>query len=234
MTLKEMIPVMQEAGKITRLIPVMRDAKKISEVIPDIPDIDKEILEKSNKKTFNRIKLSSVLFSILVLVILVFTIVNYSIIQERIDEGVAQQVNKYGYTFVFVAAFLVEILPQPFVSAIMPFTSGFILGLNFATLLIILLIGAISSNYVAYYLGIRYGKKISISLVGEENYLRSFDLFKKYGKAGITLFALTPLPYFPILGGIFKMNFYEFTIYAIIPRIFHFLIFSFIVLSLFG
>ena len=214
----------------------MPDVEKIVEVaekIPELPGVDKKVLQKADKETFNKIKNFSIFFGILILILLGFGIANYKDIQGAIGENLAQQVESYGYPTVFITAFLVELLPQPFVSSLVPFTSGLVFGLDFTTLLILLLIGALSSNYLAYYLGIRYGKRVSIRLVGEENYENSLTLFKKYGKLGISMFALTPLPYFPILGGIFKMNLWEFTVYAIIPRIFHFLIASYIIILLF-
>lgn len=40
----------------------------------------------------------------------------------------------------------------------------------------------------------------------------------------MAVLALTPIPYFPILGGLFKMKVSDFIIYGIIPRILNFFI----------
>ena len=84
-------------------------------------------------------------------------------------------------------------------------------------------------NFVAYFIGTGLSKKYGAELVGEESYEKNIELFRKYGRFGISILALTPLPYFPVLTGIFRMTFRNFLIFAIAPRIFHFLIFSYVI-----
>ena len=100
--------------------------------------------------------------------------------------------------------------------------------ISYKFLLIITITAVITASYFSYIIGIIYGKRITIKLIGEEKYDLSYEYSKKYGKLGIAILALTPLPYFPILAGLFKMNLKDFTIYAVISRIIHFLIFGWI------
>jgi len=107
------------------------------------------------------------------------------------------------------------------------------LNFNVITLFWLTIIGSILANYAAYYLGLSLESSAVKLFVKEENYDKSLSWFNKYGKKSFSLLALSPLPFFPILGGVFKMNFFEFTKYAIIPRIIHYLIFgSILILSL--
>ena len=108
--------------------------------------------------------------------------------------------------------------------------SSSIFGLDFFMLLGLTLIAVISSNYLGYFIGKKYSNNIKRYMINKNNYEKSLSWFNRFGNKTITLLALTPLPYFPILGGLFKMKLKEFTIFAIIPRIFHFLIFSLIIL----
>ncbi len=181
------------------------------------------------KSVIKWIKRGSFLFGLIILVLLIYSLLNYNTLQSQIEGSLKSSIDKYGYWVVFISAFLLEVIPQPFVSALVPFANGLLLGLDFKTLFFYMFIGAISSNFFGYYLGIKYGPRISIQIVGEENYEKGLSWFKKYGKIGISILALTPLPYFPILTGIFKMKFREFIAYAIIPRTFHLIIFSYLI-----
>jgi len=175
------------------------------------------------------LKITSFTLGLIVLFFFVYSLINFSLLQNQIEESLANQVETYGYLAVSVFAFILEITPQPFASALIPYSNGLILGLGFIPLLTITIISVISASLVAYAIGIKYGKTITIKLVGEENYEKSYETFKKYGKPGMALLALTPIPYFPILGGIFKMSLKEFLIFAVFPRIIHFLIFGWVI-----
>src|SRR3989344_4850903 len=83
--------------------------------------------------------------------------------------------------------------------------------------------------YFAYFFGRVYGEPIARYFVSEKNYLKTKQWFEKYGIKAFFVLALLPLPYFPIMAGIFNIKPRELTIYAIIPRIFHFVIFTYLI-----
>ena len=184
-------------------------------------------------ENIKKLKIASLTLGLIVLLVFIYSIINYSLLQNQINDSLGNQVQKYGYIAVFILAFILEISPQPFASAIVPYTNGLILGLEFKSLLITTIAGVIIASLTAYVIGIKYGKRVTVKLVGEENFEKSYDTFKKYGKPGMALLALTPLPYFPIIGGLFKMNFKDFILFAIIPRIIHFLVFGYILFLVF-
>lgn len=178
------------------------------------------------RKKFARLK--RILLILGVTTITLLAILNYNHIEEKIGVILGDQIENFGYAAIIFAVFLLEAVPQPFVSALVPFTTGFFLGLDFHNLVIITLITAISANYLAYFFGYYYSDTIGKFLVNPKNYEKSLRWFEKYGKKGIAILALTPLPYFPIMGGVFKMSLKDFSIYAIIPRILHFLTFAYL------
>ena len=182
----------------------------------------------SKFKPFKLLRKLSFILGLIVLALFIYTLINFGLLQNQLEAGLENQILKYGYISIFIISFLLEGLPQPFVSAIFPFITGVVLGLDFKLLLLVTISGAIISGFFAYTIGLIYGKKLAIKITGEENFQTYHDLFKRYGKLGMTIIALTPLPYFPILAGVFKMYLGDFIRFAVIPRILHFLIFGYL------
>ncbi len=185
-------------------------------------------LNHQQSKNIKIIKAISFTIALIVLAFFIYSLVNYKVLKNQVESSIDNQVEKYGYWAVFTLSFILEISPQPIASAIIPFTNGLILGLDPLALFSATLLGAILASFVAYAIGLRYGKSLTIKITGEETYEKYNKYFKKYGKAGMSLLALTPIPYFPIIGGLFKMKFKDFIIYAIIPRIIHLVVFGYI------
>lgn len=174
------------------------------------------------------IKRLSIVFSLVILVLLIYSAINYRLLHNKIDSSLDEQVKNYGYLGVFIISYIVEILPQPFVSALVPYANGLIFGLGFIPLLIITLIAVLLSSITGYYLGFFYGKKITMNIIGKEHYKKYSRFFKKYGNFAMTIAALTPFPYLPLVPGIFKMNLKNFILHALIPRLIYFVIFCYI------
>jgi len=166
---------------------------------------------------------------IIILILLLLLIINYKAIDSYIGDFLKDIVATWGYVGIFIIIFIFETIPQPFISALFAFSAGLLFGLNFYLLLTLTIISAIIANYTAYALGLYYGESLVKIFITKKSYDKSVKWFNRYGKLSITFLALTPLPYFPVLGGIFKMTFKEFTLYAILPRLFHFVIFSFLI-----
>tara|TARA_B100001971_G_C18240254_1_gene570303 strand:+ start:1584 stop:2105 length:522 start_codon:yes stop_codon:yes gene_type:complete len=167
---------------------------------------------------------------ILVIVVLVLLLLlNYVKVESFVTSYLEEQILIYGFIGIFVAIFLLELVPQPILSALLPLATGIYFGLNYYNVLALSIFASVLSNYTSYFLGLIYGEDIVRFFVSERNYNNSVVWFDNYGKIGISLLALTPLPYFPIMGGMFKMKVSEFTVYAIVPRIIHFLVFSYFI-----
>jgi undecaprenyl-diphosphatase len=170
-------------------------------------------------------RIRSIIITLLILIGLSICLINYSHLSDLAEGFLQEQIANWGYLGIGVAVFILELIPQPFLSSLIPFTIGCLYNLNSFYLITIIILYSIVANYTAYFFGVRYGDPIAKFFVSEKNYKKSIRWFDKYGKKSITILALTPLPYFPVMGGIFRMTFKEFTMYAIIPRMFHFAIF---------
>lgn len=157
------------------------------------------------------------------ILLLTLLIVNYTRLKQYFGTVLEEQIGAWGYFGVFIIVFILEMVPQPLISTLLPYTTGLIFGLKFKLLLPIMLIGAIPASYLSYFIGLRYGENIVGIFIDKKNYDNSVKWFKKNGRIFIATLALTPLPYFPVLGGIFQMKLSGFTRYAIIPRIIHIL-----------
>lgn len=195
----------------------------------------KKKVNKKNrhKRNFTLLKIFAIIFSLIILGLFFYSFINYEVLKKQVNEQLQEQIENYGYVGIFVVAFILEITPQPFASFIVPFTTGLILGLNFALLLPVTLLSVICAGFFAYGLGIRYGEWLALKVIRKKTYKIYFKIFEKYGRIGMTLIALTPIPYFPIIAGVFKMKLKDFVLFAVIPRIIHVVIFSYILYLLF-
>jgi len=171
-----------------------------------------------NKKT------RTILIVLFVLIGLIICLVNYTYLTTLAENLLQTQIGSWGYYGIAISVFLIELIPQPILSSWMPCSVGLLFNMNFFYIILISLASAMPANYLAYFIGTKYGKSVANFFVSEANYEKSIKWFDKYGKKSISVLALLPLPYFPVMGGIFKMTLKEFTIYAIIPRIFHFIL----------
>lgn len=185
-------------------------------------------MEKRGYLKFRLYKAINILIAVAVIATLIYSFLNYNSIETSLNEELGENIEKYGYLAVFVLTFLIEISPQPFVSSIFPLLTGVLLGLNPYYLFLMVILSVLASSIFAYYLGISLGRKVTVRLVGKENYNNAHKRFKKHGKWGMAVLALTPIPYFPILGGLFKMKVSDFIIYGIIPRLINFFILGWI------
>tara|TARA_Y100000296_G_C5082100_1_gene210483 strand:- start:315 stop:575 length:261 start_codon:yes stop_codon:yes gene_type:complete len=79
-----------------------------------------------------------------------------------------------------------------------------------------------------YFLGYVRGKGIVLLFIDEEHYKEYLDLFKNKGKFAMTISALTPIPYLPILAGTLKMHFYDFLLYGIVMRTLRFAVVAYL------
>jgi membrane protein YqaA with SNARE-associated domain len=178
---------------------------------------------------YQTIKILSFILGLIVLAFFIYSLINYKVLQNELEGALGEKVEQYGLPSVFVLGFLLEISPQPFASALVPFANGVLIGLDFTKLLIFMLVGVVLASFFAYWLGIYCGKAIAVKLVGLAKYDGAHKTFKKYGRLGMAILALTPLPYFPILGGIFKMKFIDFVLYAVFPRMIHMVVYGYLI-----
>lgn len=162
------------------------------------------------KKVISVINALILIFALLLSVVL---IVQYFINSAAISTLAM----KSGYIGILLFSFLLEISFQ-LIGPDIFLATGVIIKMDMLYLMLSIIIGSILAGLIAYHLGIVYGISVLKLTLKEKNVTKSIELFEKYGKVGLTILALTPLPYYPILGGIFKLPLIDFVTYALLPR----------------
>ncbi|MBU2522763.1 MAG: VTT domain-containing protein [Nanoarchaeota archaeon] len=162
--------------------------------------------------------------ALLLLSVIVLSVYLLSLGQEKISTMALG----IGYFGIFIFTFLLDVSFQ-ILSPDIFLISGIIAGMNFIHLTTIVIIASWISGIVAYYLGITHSKIMLDSVMSRKRSRKALAYFKKYGKFGMALIALTPIPYLPILGGIFRMKIKDFIIYALLIRALHFLMIAYII-----
>ena len=122
-----------------------------------------------------------------------------------------------GYLGIFVFTTLLELSIQ-FIGPDVLLAAGIIANLNLYYITIMLILGSWLGGFVGYYMGLTSGDFLASMFTSKKRFRRGLDVFEKYGNIGMAILALTPLPYFPIIAGIFKMKFKNFLIYALLAR----------------
>ncbi len=156
------------------------------------------------------------LFLIVILGLFVYVFFNMDNIESKMQGYAAA----YGCLTLFVAAFIADLLMQP-IGPDVPIIVGLSVGLDSLSVVIVVILGSILASFVGYYLGVVWGSYGFRKLYGEKRYHSLEKKYKKRGRLGLLISALTPVPYVPFcwIAGIFEMKRRVFLKFGIIPRI---------------
>ena len=149
----------------------------------------------------------------------------YSTLESRIVEFISL----HSYFAVFLISFILDLIMQPLGPDIVVI-GGILLGLNWIFVTFWVLLGSIIASFIGYWLGTVYGKFGFKRRYYHKQYQRAEKLYARYGKVGLSIAALTPLPYVPLcwIAGIFKMKKRDFILFGIIPRTGRFIVIAYI------
>ena len=181
-------------------------------------------MKKWNKKKRNRI------FLLVFLIVVIAIAVIFAFNSANLRNFTLKYVERYGFVGILSLTFVLEMLWQP-IGPELPVSIGILFGLPHIPVLIFTLIGSYLVSLLNYYIGKGYlSKKLMFSLETDDRG-KYRSLFKKYGKWGILLAAIGPIPWVPFcwLAGSFKMKFRKFAIYGLIPRTIRILVVVFLV-----
>ncbi len=128
--------------------------------------------------------------------------------------GIALQ---WGYFGIFLFTTLLELSIQ-LIGPDVLVAAGILSKLNVFYLLLAITLGSWVGGFIGYYIGKVNGELIMSIFISQKKFRKGVEVFRKYGDLGMTILALTPLPYFPIVAGIFQMRFRNFLLYALLPR----------------
>ena len=141
------------------------------------------------------------IFNISIILILIWSIVNYKVLNQEITGVVL-----VGGLIAMI--FFVILLEGAPVFAGPSLVVAFVLSMNRFNpwfILFLFLVSAIIGNIIYFSIGYFFGKKI-FKYFDKEDVKKYEKLFKKYGKATMFIMAVSPIPYFPTLAGIFRIN----------------------------
>ena len=141
------------------------------------------------------------LLNILVIFLLIWSLINYKLLNQE----VSQFVQVWGLLAIIFFVILLEGAPV-FVGSGLVVAS--VLAMNIINpwlILFLFLFFALVGNILYFYLGYFSGKRI-FKYFKKKNVKKYEELFKKYGFTAMIITAVSPIPYLPTLAGIFRMT----------------------------
>lgn len=175
--------------------------------------------EYYNPKIKRDVKIIGIVITVLFLIIATGSIIAYNVYKNQIYEGILL----YGQFGIFISSALFELIPQvlnPFLVLMVGIASG----INPITSTVLTILGSALGSVVGFELGLKYGPRIIYTLVEKKNIEKIFLYWGKYGKFVVTVSALTPVPFLPIVFGALKMKRMQFIIYGIVVRCLSFVV----------
>ena len=152
-----------------------------------------------NKKKV--IKYSLWILNLLIVFALIWSLVNYKILNQEVTRLVIIGGLSAMILFViFLEGAPVFLGPSVVVAAILTMNA-----FNPWLILSLFLLSAIVGNIFYFYLGYFSGEKI-LKYFSKTDVKKYKDLFKKYGRHTMLIMAVSPIPYLPTLAGVFRMN----------------------------
>jgi len=154
-------------------------------------------------------------------VVIVFFLV--LIFLNQIKAEISSIISVYGYIAIFFVALIVDMLAQP-IGPEVPLISGKVLGLNMFFVSIFTIIGSAAATFLNYKIGSLFYDRIC----EDERCKKYLDLYRKYGKYGLFIAAIGPVPYVPFcwFSGAFGMKMRRFVYYGLVPRILRIIVVS--------
>jgi len=167
-------------------------------------------------------KKKKVILFIVIILLIVITVawwVNLNL--DYLERVIENSVQKYGLFGILFFAGLADMLVQPMGPEV-PALIGILFNLNIIGILTFTLIGSVIGSLLSFYIGKKYfsGRVRSISKLDKKKSAKVLKVFRKYGKWGLALAAITPVPWvaFCWIVGSFKMKKRRFIFYGLIPR----------------
>lgn len=177
-------------------------------------DTGEKIINATRSAYFRRnFKMFTTVMIVLFIILFFYSLLKYRSFEVEIQEFILG----YGYIGIIIISFILDFLIIP-LAPDLALIFGILGGLPWYFVLGAVFLGSTLASFTGYYLGILYGKHGLIKMYGTVKYLRWNKQFEQYGKWLMVLGATTPVPYVPILGGVFNFSLKDFILYAVVPR----------------
>lgn len=160
-------------------------------------------------------------------IVLMFTLLIYSIANyAQVHKWATEYILSYGLVAIFVLSLFFDLFPQYLSAHALILIAA---GLARSNLFIVSLV-VLAATFLASILGFAIGKYLEEGFLeevfGKENYRKIEKGMREKGKWYVAISAVSPLPYIPILFGALDMDWKEFFLWGIIPRMAGFVITS--------
>jgi membrane protein YqaA with SNARE-associated domain len=168
----------------------------------------------------NKKKLVLAIIKSLVLLITVLAIASVfygTIFYNQIKESMVISASNFGSQIFFSIGFLLELIPQ-YITPYLAILIAAITGKDIWLACFAVMAGGIVGSTVGFFLGKKYGYEAFEDWFGKDKIGRVKKGLNHSGKWFVTLSAMSPIPYVPILYGSLEMSWNKFIIYGVIPR----------------
>lgn len=146
--------------------------------------------------------------------LLIFSLVNFQLLNNKITTSV----QSYGIGFLFFITGFIEFFPM-FFSPTLPLIVMISAGFSVFLSTLIVCLASIMGSILGFEVGRQYGFQYVCVLFNPNQWIKVNYFLKKYGKIFMTLAALTPLPYFPIIFGALEIPKKDFLLFGVVPRV---------------
>ena len=155
--------------------------------------------------------------------IFIYGLMNYQEIRELAET----EIQTYGLVGVLLVSFLLDLFPQ-YISPHIALISAPLLDFNWIYVFLAVAVGSTLGSMLGFEIGAFSKKKSKLSecIFGEEDCKKIEKSLNNGGKWFISLAAISPLPYIPIILGTIGVKRKTFLFYGILPRVMGFVAFS--------
>lgn len=131
-----------------------------------------------------------------------------------------QEIQKYGWIGILVAAFLGDIIIGP-IGPEIPVIGGLLAGIKIPMIIYMTALGSIVASFLIYSVGYFFGEYGALHYISPKKYKHYKKIFNRHRRITMVLGALTPVPYVIVclIAGVFRVKPIEFTTFAISARI---------------
>ena len=170
------------------------------------------------------LKISASLFSIVILVGILFLLGVSFFDQERVAQFLTTNIARYGIVSLFFINFMLDFIPQ-LMTPYSTLVSFLFVGFNPQLVIWFTITGALAGSILGFEVGRKYGEEIVEDFVEKKTIMKIARFMNNYGgKIAILIAAISPLPYIPMIVGALNMKRKNFIIYGLLVRFFGLLI----------
>lgn len=171
--------------------------------------------KRVHKRKVNPYKLGATIVLIIVVILFFYSLANYSILENKVSDSVRD----YGIIPILVFAFLLDFFPQYISPHILVVTANF-LDMNMFYAILFMVVGSVLGSIAGFEIGNKLKKsKLLIDFMGEKKAKKIERGINKRGRYIISLAAVSPFPYIPLIIGMLHMKRKNFILYGVVPRV---------------